>query len=90
MPSHKRIDSASNFGRRKIFNILRENQVSELDFNEDFIIHSRLYPIKSPESLGSKICKSLHIKVDKKNVHRLSQRLKEERLYYKKMLEENW
>lgn len=90
MPSHKRIDCATNNGRRKIFNILQANKVSESDLNEDFILHSRLYPIKNPESLGSKICKTLHIKIDKKNVQRLSRVLREERLYYRKMLEENW
>lgn len=90
MPPHKRIDFATNSGRRKIFDILQANQISVLDLNENFILHSRLYPIKNPDSLGSKICKSLHMKVDKKNVQRLSQRLRDERLYYKKMLEENW
>lgn len=90
MPSHTRIDCTTNNGRRKIFNILQENAVSVLDLNEDFILHNRLYPIKNPDSLGSKICKTLHTKVDKKNVQRLSRVLKEERLYYKKMLEENW
>lgn len=85
-----RIEFNTNIGRRKIFNILQFNQVTELDFNEDFKIHGRLFPVADPKSLGAQICKGLHNKLERNSVQRLSRNLKKERLYYKKMFQENW
>lgn len=90
MPPVARIEFGTNIGRQKIFNILQSNQVTELDFNENFKIHERLFPIKDPNSLGVKICKGLHNKVERNSVQRLSRTLRKERLYYKKMFQENW
>lgn len=86
----RRIEFGTNEARRKIFNIFQSHKVLASDFNADFKIHKRFNPIKDQTSFGYIICKALHHKVIAKNVQRLSRVVKKERLYYKKMIQENW